>query len=102
MHRETSAPDILGGNGDMKVFVPGPLRSYTHEKPEVHAKGTTIEEVLNDMDRQFPGLRFRIINEQGKIREHIKIFRNTEQEFDLQIKLAPEDVLHIIAALSGG
>ena len=62
----------------MKVYVPTPLRMYTGKQSSVEAQGATLAELFNDLDRQFPGMRFRIVNEQERIREHIKIFVNKE------------------------
>lgn len=86
----------------MTIHIPGPLRSYTREKAEVRAEGGTVREILAELDRKYPGLRFRIINEQDQIREHIKLFRNQQLLDTLDTPLAANDTLHIIAALSGG
>ncbi len=86
----------------MKVNVPTPLRSYTGQESEVNAEGATLAELLLDLDRHYPGFRFRIINEQDVIREHIKIFINQDLAADLSAVLRPADEVHIICALSGG
>lgn len=86
----------------MKVFVPSPLYSYTARAAVVEAAGTTLRDAMDDLDRRFPGLRFRIIDEQDRIRPHIKIFVNTDQVPDLETRLKPSDDIHIVAALSGG
>jgi len=86
----------------MTVFIPTPLRSYTGQKGQVDAPGATLGEVLSALDRRYPGLRFRIITEQDTIREHIRIFVNEEQAWDLSVALRPDDQIHIICALSGG
>ena len=86
----------------MRVYVPTPLRAYTGQKGRVDAEGSTLDEVLTDLNRRYPGFRFRIVSEQDDIREHIKIFVNQEQERDLATHLAPGDQIHIICALSGG
>jgi len=86
----------------MKVHVPTPLRSYTDRKGQVLAKGSTLGELLHDANRQYPGFRFRIVDEQDKIREHIKLFVNREQQRDLAFRIEPTDEVHIICALSGG
>ena len=86
----------------MKVHVPTPLRSYTGNRNIIEARGTTLEELFQDLERQFPGIRFRVINEQDEIREHIKIFINQAIAADLNAPLAPNDEVHIIAAISGG
>ena len=86
----------------MTVYIPTPLRSYTHQTGEVEAQGGTLGEILAALDRRYPGLRFRIITEQDTIREHIRIFINEEQAWDLSAALLPDDQIHIICALSGG
>jgi molybdopterin converting factor small subunit len=86
----------------MKVHVPTPLRSYTGKEPVINATGSRLDDVLGDIDRQYPGFRFRIINEQGGIREHIKLFVNEEQCRDVRTTVRDGDVIHIICALSGG
>jgi molybdopterin synthase sulfur carrier subunit len=85
----------------MKVLIPTPLRSYTKAR-EVEATGATLTELLADLERQYPGLRFRIIDEQDKIRRHMRFFINGEQVFDITRPLRPADAVQIVQALSGG
>lgn len=85
----------------MKVVIPTPLRSYTGTA-EVDASGATLAELLADLDRQYPGLRFRVINEQDEMRPHVRFFLNGEQVLDLGVALRPTDELYIVQALSGG
>ena len=61
----------------MDVRIPTPLRSYTGQASTVTAAGTTVAEVLADLDRQFPGIRFRVVDEQGRLRRHMKVFVKT-------------------------
>ena len=85
----------------MKVFIPSPLLFYTNRK-EVNALGCTLAEVLRDLDRQYPGIRFRVIDEQDQVRPHMRIFVNGEQTFALDRGLDDRDVVHVIQAFSGG
>jgi molybdopterin converting factor small subunit len=85
-----------------KVNVASPLRSYTHGAVSVSASGSTIAEVLQNLEEQFPGIRFRMIDEQNRIRQHIRIFVNSNGAADLSAPIAEQDVLHLICALSGG
>jgi MoaD family protein len=85
----------------MKVLIPTPLRSYTARR-EVEASGTTLAEVLEDLDRQFPGIRFRVVDEQERARPHIRFFVNGRQVSDLAAPLRPVDEVVIVPALSGG
>lgn len=86
----------------MKVFVPTPLRSYTGQQACVEAQGATVGELLADLDRRYPGIRFRMIDEQDAIRPHIRIFVNAEQTWGLGTPLGPADEVQILQALSGG
>ncbi len=85
----------------MRVSIPSPLHSYT-QAHEVEAKGATLAELLLDLEHQYPGIRFRMINEQGDIREHVRIFVNRERTVGLAEKLEPGDDVQILQALSGG
>lgn len=85
----------------MKVLIPSPLVSYTKKK-EVEATGASFAELLADLDRQFPGIRFRVIDEQDRMRPHMRFFLNGEQVFDLAVALKPTDEITLVQALSGG
>jgi molybdopterin converting factor small subunit len=85
----------------MKVLIPSPLRSYT-QRSWVEASGSTLGAVLDDLDRQFPGIRFRMVNEQDAIRPHVRFFVRGEALFRLAEPLQPADELLIVQALSGG
>lgn len=85
----------------VKVSIPGPLLSYA-KKRHVRAAGQTLGAALDDLDRQFPGIRFRMVNEQDAIRPHVRFFVKGEALFRLAEPLQPADELLIVQALSGG
>jgi molybdopterin converting factor small subunit len=85
----------------MNVLIPDPLRPYT-QRARVQASGATLAEVLDDLDRRYPGIRFRMIDEQDRVRRHVRIFIRGDQVFDLATPLAPDDEVIIVQALSGG
>jgi molybdopterin converting factor small subunit len=85
----------------VKVLIPTPLLSYTATR-EVEANGATLGEVLAALDREFPGIRFRMIDEQERMRRHVRFFVNGDQVFDLAQPLRPTDEVVIVQALSGG
>lgn len=85
----------------MKVHIPGALLSYTG-RSEVEADGGTIKELFADLDRRFPGLRFRVIDEQDRFRRHMRCFINGSQSFNLGQPLTDGDEVVLIQALSGG
>jgi sulfur-carrier protein len=84
------------------VKIPSPLRSYTSGASSVEADGTTVRDVLVDLDRRFPGIRFRMIDEQDGIRRHIRLFVNTNEAKELSQPVRAGDAVHLICALSGG
>lgn len=86
----------------MKVKIPSPLASYTHNAREVDAFGATLFELLADLDRRYPGIRFRMIDEQDAVRPHMRIFVNGEQVWDLHAPIGEHDDVFIVQALSGG
>ena len=86
----------------MKVRVPTPLRSYTANAANVTAEGSTLTELLADLDRQFPGIAFRVADEQGRLRQHMVVWLGDERCRDLTTRLDGVDEVVIMQALSGG
>ena len=86
----------------MRVRIPDPLRSYTEQHKVVDAAGTTVGAVLADLDRRYPGIRFRMVDEQNRIRKHMKVFVNDEAVRDLDTAITDRDEITIMQALSGG
>jgi molybdopterin converting factor small subunit len=85
----------------MKVLIPSPLLSYTG-RAWVDADGATLGELLRDLDQRYPGIRFRMIDEQDRMRRHVRFFVNGEQTFSLDLPVAESDEVCIVQALSGG
>jgi sulfur-carrier protein len=85
----------------MRVLIPSSLRSYT-KRMWVEANGATLRDVLADLERQFPGIRFRMIDEQDRMRANMRFFVGGTPTFDLERALRAGDELHIVQALSGG
>jgi sulfur-carrier protein len=85
----------------MKVLLPSALHSYTG-RAWVEADGATVADVLDDLDRRYPGIRFRMIDEQGRIRRHIRLFFDGEIVKELSYVLGADGELLIVQALSGG
>ncbi|WP_374568583.1 MoaD/ThiS family protein [Ideonella sp.] len=85
----------------MKVLVPSALRSYTGAT-QVDAVGTTLLALFADLDQRYPGLRFRVVDEQQQLRPNMRIFVNGQGVRDLNHALQPDDDVAIVLALSGG
>lgn len=84
------------------VVVPGQLYSYTGGQSHLSAEGGTLGAVLDDLDRRYPGLRFRVVDEQGAIRPHVRFYINRAPALSLAAPLADGDELLVVGALSGG
>jgi molybdopterin converting factor small subunit len=86
----------------VQVFIPSQLTSYTDGISRLEAGGDCIGQVLDDLDARFPGLKFRVVDEQDRIRRHMRIFRNGDRAQDLRLALSDRDEVLIFGALSGG
>lgn len=86
----------------MKVRIGSALHSYTGKRSVVEANGSTLGAVLEDLDRQFPGMRFRLVDEADRLRPHMRIFINTAEAKELKAPVNPDDEVHLLMALSGG
>ncbi len=86
----------------MKVLIPSALRSYTGQRNEVQAEGDTLDALVDDLERRFAGIRFRMVDEQDHMRAHVRFFVNGVQTFELSQPLRAGDEVVIVQALSGG
>lgn len=85
----------------MKVLIPSALRSYTGAS-QVPGAGDSLHGVLSDLDRRFPGIRFRIADERGQLRPNLRIFVDGLGVRDLNHPVRGARVVAIVLALSGG
>ena len=110
MPRTPSAGDLCGRGGavrlTVKIYIPGLLTSYTQgvNSIEIGADdaGSTLGGLLAELDRRYPGIRFRIVDEQDCIRRHIRIFVGAAQVRELSAALGSGADVMIVGALSGG
>ena len=85
----------------MQVLIASVLQSYTGAS-QVEASGASLAQLFDHLDARYPGLRFRVIDEQDRFRRHMRCFVNGVQKHDLRTPLSPQDEVAIIQALSGG
>ena len=91
----------------IRVFIPSQLQSYTAgvtnvEVTNVEVGGETVGGVLDQLDSRFPGIKFRVIDEQDRVRQHMKLFVGRERAQDIGAPIADGQELLIFGALSGG
>jgi molybdopterin synthase sulfur carrier subunit len=87
------------------IRIPTPLRSLTKGSAEVHAEGDTVDDVVHDLERQFPGLRARLMDEKGELRRFINLYVNEEDVRFLDGRttiLKEGDTVSIVPAIAGG
>jgi sulfur-carrier protein len=89
-------------SGPVLVRVGSVLHAYTGGRGEVQASGATLGEVLRDLERQFPGLWHRAVDEQGRLRPHLAVFLGNRPERSLAAPLGAERRIHLLGAISGG
>ena len=86
----------------ISVFIPSQLTAYTDGVTRVEAAGATVGGVLDDLDRRFPGLKFRVIDEQDRVRKHMRMFIGRDETRSVAAPMRDGDELLIFGALSGG
>lgn len=102
MHAREPQPQAMAEPPMTVIHLPSPLFSYTGGRARVNAAGATLAEVLDGLDAKFPGLKFRIIDEQDRIRHTILFHVNGDVVRELDHPIGPDDEVHVVAALSGG
>jgi molybdopterin converting factor small subunit len=86
----------------IRIRVAALLHSYTGGKRVTEVEASTVGEALAALDRCFPGLEFRIIDEQRRIRMHMNIFLGEDKVRDLATPVTADAEIYIVGALSGG
>ncbi len=88
-----------------KVRIPAPLRKLTKDQAVVESGGVTIEEILADLEKNYPGIRERVCDETGQVRRFINIFVNGEDirfKEGMKTKVEQNSEVSIIPAIAGG
>lgn len=85
-----------------RVVLPSQLFEYSRGEREVEASGATLDALLDDLDHRFPGLKFRVIDEQRRVRRHVILFVGEARVEDLDTPIPAGVAVHVVGALSGG
>lgn len=89
----------------IKVRIPAPLQKLTQNKSEVEVEATTVKELVESLNRAYPGIKDRVCDESGKIRRFINFYVNDEDVRFLKGDATPlkdNDQVSIIPAIAGG
>jgi len=89
----------------VRVRVPTPLRKYTQGADEVNARGSNIRALVDDLEKQYPGIKERICDDTGKVRRFVNVYVNGDDiRFlqNLETSLKEGDSISIVPAIAGG
>jgi molybdopterin converting factor small subunit len=89
----------------IEVRIPTILRTYTGGAKTVNGAGDTLDELLNDLDKQHPGLRGRLVTEDGSLHRFVNVYVNDEDvrfTGSLETKLADGASVTVLPAVAGG
>lgn len=87
------------------VRIPSPLRRYTNKQSKVEAGGATIQELIDNLESQYPGVKSRLCDENGQVKRYVNIFINGNEIHTLQggeTTVADADEISIVPAMAGG
>jgi molybdopterin synthase sulfur carrier subunit len=89
----------------VQVRIPTPLRRFTGGAEEVRAGGATVGHIVNDLERQFPGIKERLCDEEGRVRRFVNLYVNGDDiRFlnNLETTVKEGDEISIVPAIAGG
>ena len=87
------------------VFIPSSLRRYTAGQSKAEVSGGTINEVIEDLEQQYPGVKSRLCDDSGQIKRYVNVFVNDEEIRALQgadTQVSEKDEISIVPAMAGG
>ena len=87
------------------VFIPSSLRRYTAGQSKAQVSGDTINEILEDLERQYPGVKSRLCDDSGQIKRYVNVFVNDEEIRALRgadTAVTDKDEVSIVPAMAGG
>ncbi len=87
------------------VFIPSSLRRYTAGQSKAQVSGGTVNEIIESLEQQYPGVKSRLCDESGKIKGYVNVFVNDEEIRALQggdTVVTDRDEVSIVPAMAGG
>lgn len=95
----------MSTTGTVNVIIPAPLRRFTNGESKVSSRGATIGELIEQLDATYPGLRDKIVEDDGEIRRFVNVFVNGQNVRKLQgaaTTVKDGDEVGIVPAMAGG
>ncbi|MFW9258077.1 molybdopterin synthase sulfur carrier subunit [Nostoc sp. KVJ20] len=89
----------------VKVLVPTTLQSFTNNQATLESSGSTIAELLESLEKSFPGIKSRLCDEEGKLRRFVNFYVDSEdiRHLDgINTTLKDGDEVSIVPAVAGG
>ncbi len=87
----------------VRIFMPLALSEYTKGSSSIDVRARSLKIVIEELERRFPGIRYRICDEKGKVRPYVNLFVNSiNVRGRLNTKLEANDVIHILRSIAGG
>lgn len=89
----------------VKVRIPTPLQKLTNDQEEIELKASSVREMINELEKKYPGIKARICDDSGNVRRFVNIFLNEEDVRFLnkeETSLKDGDEVSIIPAIAGG
>ena len=96
---------MVGGEPRVRVWLPRALREYSGGEDTVELSGATLAEVIERLNARFPGLGYRLLDDQGRMRRHVLVFVNEDSVGDAgpdAVRLRDGDTVHIVPSVAGG
>ena len=87
------------------VRIPTPLRRLTNGQDKVSVEGATLGEIVGSLETQFPGIKERLCDESGEIRNFVNVYVNGEDVRFLEglnSQTKSGDEISIVPAVAGG
>lgn len=87
------------------VRIPSPLRRYTNSQSKVQVNGATVQELIDNLESAYPGVKTRLCDDNGQIKRYVNVFVNGEEIRTLKganTPVADKDEISIVPAMAGG
>lgn len=83
------------------VILRAPLKDLAGGSGRIEVAGASVGEVMRGLERDWPRTTGWILDERGRVRAHVNVFRNGERVREDAV-VDPDDRLHVLPSISGG